>query len=303
MSADLFISYAWTSDCHRAWVNLLASQLHLMGYDVKLDEKLSYGSSLHGFMQQVIEAKHVLLVVDENYVDRADNKPETGVGIETRWMIEAFSSKPSTWLSVMFVQNPKRLLPRWLQEHDPKGFDFNCNPEKNKFPGSLQLEEVWRWVEGLPASKAHAIPLSLIRRRAARLEKIDALRDPANYVSPALSESITFRYKQNNYYTVGYGDYAFRLKFSGCDINRVHVYADGIKALGLITDPNYDPIAVESFLTQERTVSPAVGEKVVLLNAHGIMCVIAIDQVQREVKKSVYIHEHVTFTYEILVDA
>ncbi|MCF5327613.1 TIR domain-containing protein, partial [Pseudomonas lurida] len=94
MSADLFISYAWTSTAHREWVRLLASQLHLMGYDVKLDENVNYGSNLHGFMQQVTEAAHVLLVVDENYVDRADNMPESGVGIESKWMSGVFKDKP-----------------------------------------------------------------------------------------------------------------------------------------------------------------------------------------------------------------
>jgi hypothetical protein len=81
MSADLFISYASTSQAHREWVRLLASQLHLIGYDVKIDEDVDYGSSLHGFMRQVTEAAHVLLIVDTNYVDRADNRPESGVGV------------------------------------------------------------------------------------------------------------------------------------------------------------------------------------------------------------------------------
>nr|WP_033352615.1 toll/interleukin-1 receptor domain-containing protein [Pseudomonas luteola] len=303
MSADLFISYAWTSPGHRSWVRMLASKLHLIGYDIKLDEDVDYGASLHGFMRQVAEAKHVLLIVDENYVDRADNLPESGVGIETKWMSDAFSSKPSTWLSALFVQNPKRLLPNWLKDHNPRGFDFNCDPEKNEFPGSLQLEEVWRWVEGLPASKAHAVPLSVVRKRAARLERIDASRDPALYVNPALSGSVTFCYKNHAHYTVGHGDYSFNIKFSGCNINSVHVYNDGgLKAIGLITDPNYDRLDVESFLTQGRTVSPVIGQSVVLLNSHGIMCLVSIAEVQREVNQIKYIPEHVTFNYEVLVN-
>ncbi|HEK1010720.1 TPA: toll/interleukin-1 receptor domain-containing protein [Pseudomonas putida] len=303
MSADLFISYAWTSDSHRSWVRMLASQLHLIGFDVILDEDIDYGESLHGFMRQVTEAKHVLLVVDENYVDRADNLPESGVGIETKWMSGVFSSKPSTWLSLIFVQNPKRLLPGWLKSYKPMGFDFNCDPEKKVFPGSLQLEEVWRWVEGLPPSKAHAVPLSVVRKRAARLERIDARRDPARYVNPALSGSVTFRYKDHSNYTVGYEDYSFKIQFSGCGSNSVYVYIDGgLKAIGLITDPNYDQLDVESFLTQGRTVSPVVGQSVVLLNSHGIMCLISIGEVQREVNERNYIPEHVAFTYQVLVD-
>ena len=159
MGADLFVSYAWTSPEHREWVRLLASQLHLLGYNVKIDEAVDYGSSLSGFMREVTDASHVLLVVDENYVDRADNKPESGVGIETGWISGVFTNKPATWLSVVFVRNPERKLPSWLVDHNPKGFDFNATVEKNQFPGAAQIDELWRWIEGLPADKANSVPL------------------------------------------------------------------------------------------------------------------------------------------------
>ncbi|MNH75823.1 SEFIR domain protein [compost metagenome] len=303
MSADLFISYAWTSTAHREWVRLLASQLHLIGYDIKLDEEVDYGSSLTGFMRQVTEAAHVLLIVDENYVDRANNKPESGVGKETRWMNEAFLSKPATWLSVVFINNPESLLPDWLKDHDPKGFDFNFYPEKNEFPGSLQLEEIWRWVEGLPANKAHAVPLSVVRKRAARLERIGALRDKALYANPALKGRVTFRYRDHAHYTIGHGEYEFKVAFSGASTNSVHVYIDGgLEAIGLIADPTFNPHTVASYLTPGRAVSPDVGQRIVLLNSHGVLCIIAIDEVQSEVNTKDYVPEHVTFTYEVLVN-
>lgn len=66
MSADVFISYAWTTPAHKAWVRLLASHLHLIGYEVLIDEDVDYGSSLSGFMKKVAETHHVLLVVDGN---------------------------------------------------------------------------------------------------------------------------------------------------------------------------------------------------------------------------------------------
>src|SRR5690606_39149010 len=141
---DLFISYAWTSPAHRQWVRLLASQLHLLGYDVKIDEQVDYGSSLSGFMQEVTSATHVLMIVDENYVLRTDTMPNSGVGIENRWNSGAFNNKPSAWLSLVFVQNPLHKVPAWLSSHSPKGFDFNSTPEKNVFPGSVQIDEIWR---------------------------------------------------------------------------------------------------------------------------------------------------------------
>ena len=65
-------------------------------------------------MQEVTNAAHVLLIVDENYVKRANDNPESGVGIETKWISSAFMGKPATWLSVAFVHNPQRKLPSRL---------------------------------------------------------------------------------------------------------------------------------------------------------------------------------------------
>lgn len=301
MSADLFVSYAWTSPEHREWVRLLASQLHLLGYNVKIDEAVDYGSSLSGFMREVIDAVHVLLIVDENYVERADNQPESGVGIETKWISGVFKDKPVNWLSVVFVRNPARRVPAWLVDHNPKGFNFNSTPDKNEFPGAEQIDEIWRWVEGLPVTKANGMSLAEVRKRAARIERIDTQRDPANYANPALTGRVTFRHRDNRDFTVGHGEYEFKINFSGRGHGSVYVYTDsGLKAVGLITATEYDPLTVDSFLTPARTAEPVVGQSVVIMNSHGALCVITIDEVQPEVNAAEYIPEHVTFTYKIL---
>lgn len=301
MKTDLFISYAWTSDPHREWVRLFASHLDLIGYNVKIDEDVNYGSSLNGFMRDVTETSHVLLIVDENYVERANSEPESGVGIENKWISEAFMSKPESWLSVIFVRNPKRKLPNWLKQHNPKGFDFNSEPNKKNFPGSSQIENIWRWIEGLPASSKHRISLAVQRQRFARLERINILRDPSQYTNPALKGSECFRFKCHPYYTVGYGDYQFKMAFSGCTHDSVYLYkGSGLEAMGLITTPDYDPLTVEFFITPGDSVTPSVGQKVVLLNSSGVLCVITIDEVQREINSIDYVHHHVKFSYEIL---
>ncbi len=305
METDLFISYAWTSNEHKEWVHLLASQLHLMGYTVKIDEAVDYGSSLSGFMQEVTDASHVLLVVDENYVERANNAPTSGVGIETKWISSVFTSKPNTWVSVLFIRNPNRRLPNWLEAKNPKGFDFNSNPnpDTGRYPGSTQIDAVWRWIEGLPADKQHAVPLSVVHKRSARLELIDALKDPGNYANPALSGRVTFRYREYSGYTVGNGEYQFNIRFSGHSGNSVYVYIDGgLKAVGLITTPDFTPSTVDSFLTPGRTITPTVGQKAVLLNREGALGVLTIEEVQCEINAEQYVPEHVTFTYEILVN-
>jgi len=300
MSAELFISYAWTSVEHREWVRLLASQLHQLGYVVQIDEAVDYGTSLSGFMRDVIDAKHVLLVVDENYVQRADNVPKSGVGIETAWISGAYGEKPATWLSVLWVRNPNRRLPMWLDGREPKGFDFNAKPDENNFPGAAQLNEIWRWIEGLPASTANAVPLAEIRQRAARLERIDVLRDPGHYTNPSLTGTTTFRHGDHPQYTIGHDEFEFKVQFSERGQDSVYVYSDGgLKALGLITSKTYDPENVESFLRPGRTAEPEVGQKVVLLNLSGALAVLTIDEVQREVNEEDYVPSHVAFSWEV----
>lgn len=301
MSADLFISYAWTCPEHQEWVRLLASQLHLLGYDVKIDEKVDYGSSLTGFMREVTTARHVLLIVDENYVHRADALPESGVGIETSWISGVFEDRPANWLSVVFVRNPHRCLPAWLTGHNPKGFDFNANPQEGEFPGSIQIDAVWRWIEGLPTGKANAVPLAEVRRRAARLERVEAQRDPGNYASPALRGRVAFRHGDHQHYTIGHGEYEFKINFSGRGANSIYVYIDsGLMAVGTITDEEYHIGDVEKYLTPGRTAQPVVGQSVVLMNSQGALAIITIKSVQQEVNTGQYIPEQVTFCYEIL---
>src|SRR3989338_9067222 len=111
-------------------------------------------------MREVTDAAHVLLIIDENYVNRANSKPVSGVGIENKWIRSVFKNKPTTWLSVVFVRNPQRKLPAWLDSHNPKGFNFNSDPAKNEFPGAAQIDDIWRWIEGLPTDKTLAVPLA-----------------------------------------------------------------------------------------------------------------------------------------------
>lgn len=298
---DLFVSYAWTSPAHREWVRLLASQLHLLGYDVKIDEAVDYGSSLSGFMQEVTSAAHVLMIIDENYVRRADTMPESGVGIENRWISGAFISKPPNWLSIVYVQNPLFKVPAWLAKHNPKGFDFNSRPQINVFPGSAQIDEIWRWVEGLPTSKANATSLAEVRKRAARIERIDAQRNPANYASPALEGRVTFRHKDYSHFKIGNGEYEFKIEFSSRSHNSVYIYTDsGLKAVGLITASSYDSLSLSTFLTPARTVEPIVGQSVVCMNSHGALCVLTIEEVQAEINAQAYVSPHVTFSYKVL---
>jgi hypothetical protein len=303
LKTTLFISYAWTSFPHREWVRLLAIQLRLLGYAVQIDAAVEYGSSLSGFMREVTEADRVLMIVDENYVERADNIPKSGVGIENRWIKEAFEKKPVSWLSVLFINNARRILPAWLLDHNPKGFDFNSNQDRSDFPGFEQMDSLWRWVEGLPADKAHALTAEVLRERIVRIERIDALRDPANYANPAMKDRVTFRHNDHPYYKLGHGQYEFKINFSDRGSNSIFVYIDsGLKAIGLVNAHNFDPSTVATFLSPGRDVAPVVGQSVVMMNSVGALCVMKIEAVQHEVNNHTYTPPEVTFSYEILAE-
>ncbi|MTV56269.1 toll/interleukin-1 receptor domain-containing protein [Pseudoduganella buxea] len=296
------MSYAWTYNAHRAWVRLVAVQLRLLGYTVQIDEAVVYGSSLSNFMREVATADRVLMIVDENYVDRADNLPGSGVAIENRWIREAVDQKPESWLSVLFVDNAQCRLPAWMADKRPKGFDFNSRPDLGQFPGIEQLDDLWRWIEGLPADKAHALPPAVLRERAARIERIDVVGDPANYANPTLRGRVTFQYGDHLHYTVGHGEYQFNVAFSEHSGDSVYMYSDkGLKAVGLIPNTSLDTFAFETFLRPARAVTPAVGQKVVLMNQIGALCVMTIEAVQPEINDASHTPAAVTFAYEILV--
>ena len=302
MKTSVFISYAWTHDTHRAWVRLLAIQLRLLGYTVQIDSAADYGSSLSNFMREVAAADRVLMIVDENYVERADNLPNSGVAIENRWIREVLADMPESWLSVLFVDNAQYRLPAWLADKRPKGFDFNSRPDFDQFPGIEQLDDLWRWIEKLPADKEHALSPAVVLERRARLERIDAMRDPANYANPALGGRVTFQHNDHAHYTVGHGEYKFNVVFGSCSNDSIYVLVDGgLKAVGLITSPDFDIAAIGTFLRPGRAVTPVVGQRVVLMNEAGALCVVTIDAVQYEINNATYTPASVTFAYEILV--
>ncbi|MDO5619650.1 toll/interleukin-1 receptor domain-containing protein [Kocuria sp.] len=305
MTADLFISYAWTSDQHREWVRLLAANLKAIGYDVLVDADVDYGDSLTGFMQRATDSRHVLLVVDENYVYRADHLPDSGVGIENGWFKTAYEDKPPTWLSVVFKDNPGFSLPAWLAPEMPKGHPFVADPTNGRFPGSEQVEELWRWMEDLPANRDHATSIATLRARSVRLETIDRERDPASWADPATEGEVDFAYERSpgRTYRLGCGEFEFAFFISGCGAQSVYVLKDYIHAVGLNLSGATQHEELASQLTPGRSVVAHVGQQIILQNQQGALCLVDLLAVQREVTQPDYIPASVRFRYRILTDS
>lgn len=306
MAADLFISYAWTPGQHRQWVRLLAAYLKHLGYDVLIDSDVKYGDSLTGFMRRVMEAEHVLMIADDNYVDRADNCPQSGVGIENRWLREAHPERPATWLSVLFKDNLDHRTPAWLVEHNPKGFSFNHDPANpNDFPGSEQVEELWRWLEGLPSNKDAATPVSVLRERSARLERQELRSDASNWRSPSLEgrERFTFADAPANIFRWGYGETEFALMVTDRGPDSVYVYRDSVKAVGVVRDPGVGDVALASHLSRGRTVVAQEGQTVVLMNELGVLSVVEILAVQQEESGESYVAPYVDIRWRVVTSS
>ncbi|MCL1897855.1 MAG: toll/interleukin-1 receptor domain-containing protein, partial [Micrococcales bacterium] len=293
-SADLFVSYAWgppEHPEHREWTRLLAAHVKTIGFHVLIDADVDYGDTLSGFMRQVTECRHVLLVVDENYVARADTMPESGVGTENKWMSEAHQNKPPAWLSVLFKDNPERRLPAWMAGRNPKGFDFNTHPEHADFPDSEQIEELWRWLEDLPANRDHAVDIATLRERARHLEVIDRERDPGSWSNPKCEDEIVFEYGKapKSTYRLGGAQYSFAFTVSGRGADSIYVLSEYIRAVGINRAKASGPPDLASQLTPGRLVVAKIGDEVILLNEHGTLCLVELLDVQREAREPVFV--------------
>ena len=83
----LFISYCWSNEEHEEWVLRLGTELRDNGVDVILDKwDLKEGNDANAFMEKMVsdeDIKKVILVIDEQYSEKADRRTG-GVGTETQ---------------------------------------------------------------------------------------------------------------------------------------------------------------------------------------------------------------------------
>ena len=83
----VFVSYSWCGDKHQTWVANLARRLRANGVDVHLDLwDVSLGHDLNLFMEQyAAPSARVLVVLSDDYAEKADGRGErpSGVGTET----------------------------------------------------------------------------------------------------------------------------------------------------------------------------------------------------------------------------
>lgn len=309
MQFDVFISYAWTDDNHREWVHLLAATLRCMGFNVGIDADVDYGNDLDGFMRKIPESRHILMIVDDNYVYRANNCPASGVGMENSIIRNAIETKPEGWVAPLLVRNDGGELPEWMSGRNIKYFDFRSDCEKGDFPGAEQVDDLWRWIAGLSPDKEHAVSFATICERARRVEQIDELRDPGAWSSPWLSrEGVIFSYSDAPRETMVLGSncYTFSLTVSQCGADSVYVYSDYVKAIGLVADgvsyDNLDAKAAYGYVAPGRTIKLSAGQSAILMNDGGCLCAVRLMNAIPERNDGIYERPKIIFDYRILIE-
>lgn len=245
-----------------------------------IDVDVQYGDCLSGFMRRINECDHVLMVIDKNYVDRANKMPNSGVGIENSYIQELLGSKPASWLAIAHKGNSGFELPDWMDDSNPKSFNFNANSSLDRFPGSEQLNDIWRWLEGLEPAVAAEPSIATIRARTSRLQSLEQRKDPSNWSSPALTGEAEFYFNESpsKTFSWGFGDLRFHLQVSEKSADSVYVYHDHVQAVGLIPgELNDNSIAeAERFLTAGRVVEPKIGQNIILMNNSGALSIVKI---------------------------
>lgn len=188
----LFISYCWSSPEHEGWVLRLGTELRENGVDVILDKwDLKEGNDANAFMEKMVsdeEIKKVILVIDEQYSDRANSR-KGGVGTETQIIsAEVYESvDQNKFVAVIASRDPegKAKLPVFyksriyidLSDDELYGKNFeqllrwiydkplNVKPEIGKKPAFLDEEEqvslgtsvaFRRLVEAIKNNRSHA---------------------------------------------------------------------------------------------------------------------------------------------------
>lgn len=257
-------------------------------------------------MRRLESSKRVLLVVDENYAVRADKLPDSGVGKENRWISENRSDREANWMSALFVRNRNCRLPAWLGDSMPKGFDFNHSSNSlQQFPGAEQVKDLWRWIAGLPTNRDSATPIATLRERSTRLEQQAVRAEPSQWRSPDLVGERRFVYEDAPLKTFrwGFGDSNFAFTVSGRVNNSIYVYNDYGAAVGLIRDEMPEDADLERYLVPGRTVTPSVGQSVILMNDHGRLSVVEIVDVGSDTSEIPITPPHVTFRWRVIASS
>ena len=289
----VFVSYSWCGDKHQTWVANLARRLRANGVDVHLDLwDVSLGHDLNLFMEQyAAPSARVLVVLSDDYAEKADGRGErpSGVGTETTIVSPTVYEDlggnrviPVIPASGAVATQP--LVPRYLKGRN--WIDFRSDYED-------AYERLLRELHGVPLEPAPPLgPNPFVGKTAAQATA--AIRnDPARWRDGRSRGCLKLNLNENSgRFVIGGGesevylfvDYPSGVVAPGAP-RRVRHYKDGFDKLGLVTRAVEHPERLQdlpSLPMSNRCEEAACGDVAVMLNHHGYWALLLLDDVEFE---------------------
>lgn len=113
----VFISYAWESEEHQAWVRKLAVRLRGDGVDAILDQwDLDFGDNRFLFMERIASVDSVVIVCTPRYAEKS-NAREAGVGYESNIITSGIADRTGRqkFIPVLRSGTWTTAVPVWLR--------------------------------------------------------------------------------------------------------------------------------------------------------------------------------------------
>lgn len=294
---EAFMSYSWDSRAHANWVLQLATRLVSNGVNVVLDRwDTTLGSDLAYFMEQAADPHYrVIAIVSDTYRDKADGL-QGGVGYEKKVITPTLMNDLHSHRVIPVLRgNSRHRLPRFLGSAKY----VNMNDDATYESAYLELLQELYGIAPTPKPPLGKNPFEVDPEGGA----VALRHDPARYVSPALTDTVTFDHSNNNgYYVIGAGERTFTIKFGIAGHGSVYLLSDASDIDSVAMAPSITEASevgdASSYDASSRFRTLKVGDAGILHNKSGYWAAIFVDEVLiRETSPDG--HPSVTFRYHI----
>lgn len=293
-----FMSYAYDSEEHKAWVLKLASDLRKHGVDVILDQwDARLGDDLAFFMEQGLTASHVVICVCSDVYKIKADKLSGGVGYEKRIISASMYSGCNSSYVIPVIRNNSMVdkMPIFLSGLKYENFDTgDYYSSYNSLLKRIYGEDLaFKPQLGSNPFKDSLVISNEIDKKL-ELEKI-------NFMNVTQSGIVSFDYKRNSgVFIIGNGVYEFITKWSECGSDSIYCYKDSVFRIGY--NPEFDNFpSVENFKDfdfSSRCWKVRKGDIVLLENMNRKFAAIKIINVVRGVNNTGHEVEFEFFIYE-----
>lgn len=276
----VFISYSHDSTAHKAWILTLATRLEGNGVAVTLDQwDLKIGGDLPHFMESGLsDSDRVIVVCTDEYVRKANAMQSGGVGYEKMIITsQIMRDLGSNRVIPIVINNEQSNVPTFVATR--LWLDFSSENYEQSY--RQLIADLWgESVQPRPPRGENPF-----NRQPVAVEPI-VFDVPESFVSPALTNTVTFNPTLNNgRFWVGAGDMAFELSWSKCNKGSIWIYnrqesnhslriPNGITEIEQINNAECN-----SFYNEDSSTSLKEGELAVLQNKNGYYLAVKIERV------------------------